>query len=129
MEFRALQNRGSELAGDGSSPLRESDALPFTELLESLSISLEALVRDTEEALRQPVMGQAGRGFGLPAMNPNAAFHSASQPIGIQDRSVPGGGPVTPATDERLSAVINKVMVQMQAFEAMKPKIQGLAAS
>eukprot|EP00928_Gymnodinium_smaydae_P018166 TRINITY_DN16915_c0_g1_i1.p1 TRINITY_DN16915_c0_g1~~TRINITY_DN16915_c0_g1_i1.p1 ORF type:complete len:615 (+),score=121.37 TRINITY_DN16915_c0_g1_i1:34-1845(+) len=73
-EFLALQRRGVELAGTGNTPMREADAAPYLEQLESFVARQDAFVNDAEERVRgaEAAGGAMGGGSnfgmgGLPA--------------------------------------------------------------
>eukprot|EP00971_Amphidinium_carterae_P088213 1744872-Amphidinium_carterae.1 len=54
LRFAALQQHGLDLAGgDGQTPLREADALPFTDKLLSFAQKQEELIQDAERQLKE----------------------------------------------------------------------------
>jgi len=69
--------------------------------------------------------GGRAPGFQMP---PSASAFGAAMPTAAASPIGAGAdGPVvTTATDQRLSAIVNKVMQQLQDFEKMKPKIGSL---
>mmetsp|Transcript_96749 Transcript_96749/g.311831 ORF Transcript_96749/g.311831 Transcript_96749/m.311831 type:complete len:483 (+) Transcript_96749:2678-4126(+) len=83
--FRQLQLRGAAIAGDGTQPMMEADAVPYLAELENFAQEQRAYVDTIKQVVRgagghaaPTSWGGAGGGGGLPPARPPGAFGSAA---------------------------------------------------
>lgn len=75
-EFLALQRLGVEVAGDGRTPMLESNALPYAERLETFAAAQASFVQDAEVAVR------GASGIGLPSTGVGSRLPAVGVPGG-----------------------------------------------
>jgi len=127
-EFLTLQRKGIQLAGDGRQPMLEADAAPYADQLESFVARQINLVNEAEQQVQQ-LSGSGGYqgmlGTRLPSGVQSAAPEAPLPQMQASPPSVPGQ--VTPATDAKLSAVIDKVIRLMQEFQGIVPQLSRVS--
>ncbi|CAE7201276.1 unnamed protein product [Symbiodinium pilosum] len=137
-EFLTLQKKGIQLAGDGRQPMLEADAAPYADQLESFVSRQISLVNEAEQQVQQlATLASSGGGYqgmlghrlpsgltpsprepgmaNIPQMPPMPPAQTQMQ------ASIPGQ--VTPATDAKLSGMIDKVIRLMQEFQSLVPQL------
>lgn len=147
-EFLRLQQKGMQLAS--GQLMLEADAAPYADELESYMSRQLTFVGDAEYQVKQaaapsssgyqgmlgnrlspaPVGAQAASFGPLPATGaPAQAMGSmgSTGSIGIGPMGqAPLPGQVTPETDRRLSAIIEKVIRLMQEFQGLAPQLSRI---
>eukprot|EP00435_Cladocopium_sp_Y103_P014311 s5351_g3.t1 len=146
-EFLRLQQKGMQLAS--GQLMLEADAAPYADELESYMSRQLTFVGDAEYQVKQaaapsssgyqgmlgsrlspaaPAGAQAGASFGsLPAGAPQAQAVGSMGSIGMGPMGqAPLPGQVTPETDRRLSAIIEKVIRLMQEFQGLAPQLSRI---
>lgn len=126
-EFLTLQRKGIQLAGDGRQPMLEADAAPYADQLESFVARQINLVNEAEQQVQQ--LGGAGGyqgmlGTRLPSVQSTMPGTSMPQ---MQASPASAPGQVTPTTDAKLSAVIDKVIRLMQEFQGILPQLSRVS--
>ncbi|CAK9034783.1 Uncharacterized protein SCF082_LOCUS21000 [Durusdinium trenchii] len=134
-EFLRLQQKGMQLTS--GQLMLEADAAPYADELESYVSRQLTFVGDAEYQVKQAAGSTSGLGgyqgmlgSRLPTgttgpsvppqpMPPLGSFGAAQPP----QAAAPVRGQVTPDTDRRLSAVIDKVIRLMQEFQGMAPQL------
>jgi len=137
-EFLVLQQRGISLAGDNK-PMLEADAAPYVEQLQSYVSRQASFIEQVDQQV-QSLPGGFGGGPGYqgmagsqiplpPSSGLGQGLGAGPAPISMPPLQAGGAsagvvpGQVTPATDKRLSVIIDKVVQLMQDFQGLAPQL------